>query len=308
MSETGDGLDELRIPYEKIKFGKKLETQGYGSVLEGEYNDQRVALKQLNITNLANIKPKLLAEILTISRFRKHPNLVALLGFCDDKSNEIILVYEYVSGGNLEDKMRKRLTTIQRFQICLGAARGLQYLHNHPLVHGNIKLSKILLSKYDHVAKVCGFGLSKIVPGKKVLVVDGDSSSSSSSSDVYSFGVLLLQVLCGVSEIVDTDDYQERHVTELVPKKMQHELRKIVHRDIRKEIKTEALDTYAKIACQCVVEDPNSRPKMDQVVEQLEKALRLQGGEVTYVDSRSIAGPNDTTSTVEDTRVLQVSY
>ncbi|XP_021996483.1 serine/threonine-protein kinase pakF isoform X5 [Helianthus annuus] len=297
MSESGDGLDHLRIPYDKIKFGEKLETQGYGTVFEGEFNDQRVALKQLNITNLANIKPKLLGEILTISKFRQHPNLVALLGFCDEKSNEIILVYEYVASGNLEDKMRKRLTTIQRFEICLGAARGLCYLHTGveslTIVHGNIKLSKILLNSLNsdanlrYEAKVSSFGLSKIVPGKGQKVLessDEEGSKPTKESDVYSFGVLLLIVLCGVSELVDTDDYQERHVSELVPKKMkQNELRKTVHRDIRKEIKTEALDTYAAIACQCVLENPDERPDMVKVVEELEKALRLQGGEVTYV-------------------------
>ncbi|KAL8215497.1 hypothetical protein R6Q57_022334 [Mikania cordata] len=281
MSETGDGLDHLRIPFDKIKFGKKLEVEGYGTVFEGECDGQRVALKQLNITNLANIKPQLLAEILTISRFRQHPNLVALLGFCDDKSNEIILVYEYVASGNLADKMRKRLSTIQRFEICLGAARGLDYLHTGVdsttpgIVHGNIKLSKILLnsdsSKFE--AKVSSFGLSKSVPGK---AVDEGAAKATKESDVYAFGVLLLEVLCGVSELVDTDDYQERHVTELVPKKMQqNKLQKIVHRDIRREIKPEALETYVKIACRCLMEEP---PQMAQVVEELEKALRLQAG------------------------------
>ncbi|KAJ0487912.1 putative protein kinase RLK-Pelle-CrRLK1L-1 family [Helianthus annuus] len=282
MSEFGDGLDHLRIPYDKIKFGEKLETQGYGTVFEGEFNDQRVALKQLNITNLANIKPKLLGEILTISKFRQHPNLVALLGFCDEKSNEIILVYEYVASGNLEDKMRKRLTTIQRFEICLGAARGLCYLHT-----GVESLTIVHDANLRYEAKVSSFGLSKIVPGKGQKVLessDEEGSKPTKESDVYSFGVLLLIVLCGVSELVDTDDYQERHVSELVPKKMkQNELRKTVHRDIRKEIKTEALDTYAAIACQCVLENPDERPDMVKVVEELEKALRLQGGEVTYV-------------------------
>ncbi|KAI3814461.1 hypothetical protein L1987_14101 [Smallanthus sonchifolius] len=310
MSETGDGLDYLRIPFEKIKFGKKLETEGYGTVLEGEFDGQRVALKQLNITNIANIKPKLLAEILTISRFRQHPNLVALLGFCDEKSNEIILVYEYVASGNLADKMRKRLTTIQRFEICLGAARGLDYLHTGVdsttpgIVHGNIKLSKILLNSDANsskfVAKVSSFGLSKIVPGKAQKSLESSDEVTekvTKESDVYSFGVLLLEVLCGVSELVDTDDYQERHVTELVPKKMQqNKLQKVVHFDIRKEIKTEALETYAKIACQCVMENPDARPTMAQVVEELENALRLQGGEVTYVQipgNTNIAGAND---------------
>lgn len=254
-------------------------------MFEGEFDDQQVALKRLNITNLGNIKPKLLSEILTISKFRQHPNVVALIGFCDEKNNEIIVVYEYVSSGKLSDKMSKHLTTIQRLEICLGSARGLEYLHTDVdestpgIVHGDIKLSKILLnsdsnsSKFE--AKVSGFGLSKLLPGD--VQIARKSTELTKESDVYFFGVLLLEVLCGVPELVDTDDYEERHVTELVPKRLeQNMLRKIVHFDIRNEIKTECLETYAKIACRCVMKESEDRPTMAEVVIELEKALRLQ--------------------------------
>ncbi|GKA99014.1 tyrosine-protein kinase, non-receptor Jak2 [Tanacetum coccineum] len=133
-------LEALRIPSDEIKFGKKIDMRGYGTLFEGEYNNQQVALKRLNITNLNNIKPKLLDEILTVARFQKHPNVVALIGFYDENNNEIILVYEYVRSGNLADKMSKHLNTIQRLKICLDVARGLEYLHGH------IKLSIILLN------------------------------------------------------------------------------------------------------------------------------------------------------------------
>ncbi|KAI3503295.1 hypothetical protein L1887_31735 [Cichorium endivia] len=103
--EIEDGLEYLRIPFQKLKFGNKIDIDGYGSMFEGEFDNQQVALKRLNITNLGNIKPKLLSEILNVARFQKHPNLVALIGFCDEKTNEIIIVYEYVSGGNLEDNL-----------------------------------------------------------------------------------------------------------------------------------------------------------------------------------------------------------
>ena len=132
--------------------------------------------------------------------------------------------------------------------------------------------------------------MSKILPGQGQKVLESTDTADevtgrvTKESDVYSFGVLLLEVLCGVSELVDTDDYQERHVTELVPKRLQqNKLRKIVHFDIRKEIKTESLETYAKIACQCVLERPEERPSMAQVVEELEKALRLQ---VDFIQSK----------------------
>lgn len=290
-----DELEHLRIPLEEIKFGRKIDGHGYGTMFEGEYNHKIVALKRLNITNLGNIKPKLLSAILTISRFRQHPNLVALIGFCDENNKEIILVYEHVSGGNLADKMSKHLTTIQRLQICLGAARGLEYLHsgiesvdsNPGIIHGHLRLSKILLNSNsvssEFEAKVSGFGLPRLLPGhveiapKSVDPVHAATGTLTKESDVYGFGVLLLEVLCGVPELVDTDDYQERHVTDLVPKRLeQNMIRKIVHFDIRDEIKTESLETYSKIACRCLMENPEERPTMTEVVEELEKALRLQ--------------------------------
>ncbi|KAJ0491230.1 putative protein kinase RLK-Pelle-L-LEC family [Helianthus annuus] len=268
MSGTGDGLDHLRIPYDKIKFVKKLESQGYLTVSEGEFCDQRVALKQFKFTQFDNIKPQLLAEILTISRFGQHPNLVALLGFCDEKHSKIILVYEYVAGGNLGGTITERLTSIQRLEICLGAARGLCYLHTgvdaatSGIVHGNIKFSNILLnsnansSKFE--AKVSGFGFSKIHPVKR-----SETEKPKKESDVYNFGVVLLEVLCGAWELPDTDDACRRFpVLELVPKKMkQNKLRDTVDIHIRKEIRTEALDTYAAIACQCVMENRDARPQ-----------------------------------------------
>ncbi|KAM0000500.1 putative protein kinase RLK-Pelle-WAK family [Helianthus debilis subsp. tardiflorus] len=295
MSGTRDELDRLRIPYNKIKIGKTLESQGYLTVSEGKFCDQRVALKQFQFAHFDNIKPQLLAEILTISRFGQHPNLVTLLGFCDENHSHIILVYEYVAGGNLGGTITERLTTIQRLEICLGAARGLCYLHTgvdaatSGIVHGNIKFSNILLnsdansSKFE--AKVSGFGFSKIHPVKR-----HNTEKPKKESDVYSFGVVLLIVLCGAWELPDTDDACRRFpASELVPKKRkQKKLRDTVDIHIRKEIRTEALDTYAAIACKCVMKNPDARPQMAQVVEELEKALVLQGGEVQTPGSKNI--------------------
>ncbi|CAI9275457.1 unnamed protein product [Lactuca saligna] len=64
-----------------------------------------------------------------LSRYR-HKNLVSLLGFCDE-GDEKILVYEYEFNGSLEKYLSSNsLTWGQRLKICIGAARGLEYLHN----------------------------------------------------------------------------------------------------------------------------------------------------------------------------------
>ncbi|CAI9293519.1 unnamed protein product [Lactuca saligna] len=113
----------------------------------------------------------------------KHDNIVSLLGFCDE-NDEKILVYEYASRRSLDSYLNKDdLIWIQRLNICIGAARGLAYLHNpfgtqQRVLHRDIKSSNILLDE-NWNAKISDLGLL------------------TKESDVYSFGVVLFEVLCG---------------------------------------------------------------------------------------------------------------
>ncbi|GJX00821.1 probable receptor-like protein kinase [Tanacetum coccineum] len=138
-------------------------------------------------------------EILTLASY-KHDNLVSLIGFYDE-DNEKIIVYQY--------------------EICLGAARGLNYLHNgvvegHRVLHRDIKSSNVLLNE-NWEAKISDFRLSKIGPTNQeftFLVTNAcgthgyiDPSYETSDiltkeSDVYSFGVVLFEVLYGRLAII----------------------------------------------------------------------------------------------------------
>ncbi|XP_019425473.1 PREDICTED: probable leucine-rich repeat receptor-like protein kinase At5g49770 [Lupinus angustifolius] len=78
-----------------------------------------------------------------------------------------MLIYEYVVNGTLKDSLSGKsgikLDWIRRMKVALGAARGLDYLHEHanpPIIHRDIKSTNILLDECLN-AKVSDFGLSK---------------------------------------------------------------------------------------------------------------------------------------------------
>ena len=78
-------------------------------------NGRKVAVKKLSSVSMGTtsdeesqrrMRREFETEVNIISRLR-HKNLVRLFGWCDDRSNGLHLVYEYISGGNLHDLLHR---------------------------------------------------------------------------------------------------------------------------------------------------------------------------------------------------------
>ncbi|XP_024963819.1 probable receptor-like protein kinase At5g24010 [Cynara cardunculus var. scolymus] len=249
-----------------------------------------VAIKRLN-SAVGQGDPEFWTEIIVLSRY-KHENIVSLLGFCDE-SGEKILVYEYASKKSLDLYLNSDdLTWIQRLKICIGAARGLAYLHNpdgsqQRVLHRDIKSSNILLDE-NWNARISDLGLSTFGPANQqitFLVTDavgtfgyGDpvyfkEGVLTKESDVYSFGVMLFEVLCGRLCIRNNNDKHQPLARQCYE---QNKVKEIIFRNIKDEIKARSLKAFTAIAYQCLKEDLEERPLMTKVVRILERALEHQ--------------------------------
>nr|GEV79886.1 protein kinase, ATP binding site-containing protein [Tanacetum cinerariifolium] len=171
-------LEDLLIPLTEISlatgdFSKdsRIGDGGFGVVykgrLSGRWQNHEATIKRLDKTDHQG-KREFLNELRLISRFHQQ-NIISFIGYCDE-GDEMILVYEYVSNGSLDHHLQDRnkrhqLTWAHRLKICLGAVRGLDYLHSglpedSKVIHRDVKSSNILLDEIME-AKICDFGLSK---------------------------------------------------------------------------------------------------------------------------------------------------
>lgn len=293
--------EHLKIPFKEIEIAtNKFETcigkGGYGRVYKGELfifgKLTTVAIKRLSEQFGQGLK-EFLTEITLLSG-QKHPNLITLLGYCEE-GKEKIIIYEYAERGSLDQYLTHRNTTytltwLERLRICVDIARGLEHLHNHvgkhqTIIHRDIKSSNILVD-HNWVAKISDLGLSKLsLAGLNRSAIISHPCGTGGycepeyiatgivkkESDVYSFGVVLLEILCG--RLCFIKDDQGLFLLDYYKMK---KLEDIIDPSLRKQMSSYSMNNFLAIAYGCLHEDRGQRLPMDLVVKELEKSLQIE--------------------------------
>lgn len=295
-------LHHLRIPLEDIKeatnnfsIGNIIAEGGYGMVYKGEllHSKSLVTIVAKRVDGrFIHSENQFLNEI-TVLSFYKHVNIVPLIGFCDEY-NEKILVQEFVPLGSLDKYISStKLTWLKRVEICLGAARGLNYLHDgldgqSSVLHRDVRSRTILLDE-NWTPKIAGFGLSMMGPMYPTILVDDvigalgyidpiylQTGLVTKESDVYSFGVVLFEVLCG-RLAYEKNEYNQQFLGPFARLHCEEgTLNEIIDPILKEQMNPDSLDAFSAIAYQCLEKQQSERPTMNQIVQKLEKVLRLQ--------------------------------
>jgi len=303
-------FEELEQATENFKM--QIGSGGFGSVYKGTLPDETlIAVKKITNHGLHG-RQEFCTEIAIIGNIR-HTNLVKLRGFCA-RGRQLLLVYEYMNHGSLEKTLFSGngpvLEWQERFDIALGTARGLAYLHSgcdQKIIHCDVKPENILL--HDHFQpKISDFGLSKLLNQEESSLFTTmrgtrgylapewiTNAAISEKADVYSYGMVLLELVSGRkncsfrsrSNSVTEDNNQNHSSTTttstglvyfpLYALDMHEQGRYMELADPRLEgrVTSQEAEKLVRIALCCVHEEPALRPTMAAVVGMFEGSIPL---------------------------------
>lgn len=279
---------------------KELGDGAFGSVYLGNLWDGRlVAVKRLYHDNSRRLE-QFGNEVRILSSL-KHPNLILLIGYCQDR-RELLLVYEYVPNGTLADHLHgenrgKGLSWETRLNIAVETAQALAYLHfcvKPPIFHRDVKSTNILLDE-NFTAKVADFGLSRLVPAEASHVSTGPQGTPgyldpdyqqcyrlSDKSDVYSFGVVLVELISAQKAVDITREKRDIGLANLAVSKIQcGALHELVDPNLKIDSnpRVKAMVTgVAELAFRCLAYEKDDRPNMMEVAAQLQLLKQVEHG------------------------------
>ncbi|RZB76752.1 G-type lectin S-receptor-like serine/threonine-protein kinase [Glycine soja] len=268
----------------------KLGRGGYGPVYKGTFpGGQDIAVKRLSSVSTQGLE-EFKNEVILIAKLQ-HRNLVRLRGYCIE-GDEKILLYEYMPNKSLDsfifDPTRTSLLDWPiRFEIIVGIARGMLYLHQDSrlrVIHRDLKTSNILLDE-EMNPKISDFGLAKIFGGKETEACTGRVVGTygymapeyaldgffSTKSDVFSFGVVLLEILSGKK---NTGFYQSKQISSLLGHAWklwtENKLLDLMDPSLCETCNENEFIKCAVIGLLCVQDEPSDRPTMSNVLFMLD--------------------------------------
>lgn len=275
-------------------FKDKVGSGGFGAVYRGVLpNKTIVAVKKLE--RIEQGEKQFRMEVATIGSTH-HLNLVRLIGFCSERKHRL-LVYEFLQNTSLDtflfgrEEQSRRLDWKTRFNIALGTARGITYLHEEcrdSIIHCDIKPENILLDE-NFNAKVSDFGLAKLINVKNhrdrtLSSVRGTRGylapewlanlPITSKSDIFSYGMVLQELVSGKRNFhISASSGGRKFSTWAFEQFDCGNVLSIVDENLGGKFDLDQVKRVFKISFWCIQEQSTLRPPMSKIVQMLEGNL-----------------------------------
>lgn len=262
-----------------------------GSVYKAVLPDGRLlAVKKLKAAVSRHQSDEKFGDLVSRIYKIRHSNIVELVGYCAEHA-QWLLIYQYCRNGtlydalHLDDEVHGKLSWATRIRVAIGAARALQYLHEvcqPPVVYRNFNSTNILLDdKLEARASDCGLAslissgsgsqLSEHLNPNGYTAPESESGAYSWQSDVYSFGVVMLELLTGRKSLDRSRPRGEQFLVRWAIPQL-HDidaLSKMMDPSLSSFYPTKSLSRFADIISRCVQREPEFRPPMSEVVQDL---------------------------------------
>ncbi|PRP88496.1 protein kinase domain-containing protein [Planoprotostelium fungivorum] len=296
-----DGAKNSLLQFSELQGSTMLGEGSFGIVFKSKWRDISVAVKQIRAEHVtAEQVQSFLSEVSILHRLRAHPNVVMFIGMTIPP-DPLSLVTEFCEGGGLYEYLRKNeVDWDTKLQFIKGIAQGMLHLHIEKVIHRDLAVRNILLSKFNE-PKVSDFGMSR------VQVDDSNNTNSeigplkwmspealtqrqySVKSDVFSFGVVCWEIITVRDPWEDMGPVEAaiavstRGERLLIPSDCDPSIHKLIQGEA-----TTALWIVGLTSTVCWRAAPEDRPTFEEICRYLSDGKQL-------MDSSPVTSVHDTT-------------
>ena len=273
-----NSFKEYQVNRDDYKVGKQIGFGTSGTVYLGKNikTKRKVAIKQLNATDLVDYEIESLRRELAILSSLHHPCLIEFLGATSQPPYWIIT--EYMEKGALYKCLQSNtLNATDLSKIAYQTADGVAYLHSKNIIHRDLKTLNILVNNANE-GRVSDFGISRPMDSAMTGQVGTfnymapeiiERSKYSLKADTFSFGMMLWEML-----------------TRTVPygSLNQITIAQQICQNIRPDIPKNTPPELTALITSCWAQDPNSRPSFPQILETMRrKTIMFPGADANVM-------------------------
>ncbi|XP_047072279.1 protein kinase STUNTED-like [Lolium rigidum] len=253
-------------------------------------NGKELAVKILKCSD--EVLKEFISEIEIVSSL-SHKSIISIIGF-SFKDNDLLLVYEYLRRGSLEEilhgekECKNMFGWTERFNVAAGVAHALDYLHGNgntrSVIHRDVKSSNILISE-DFEPKLSDFGLALWATDATPQTTCNDVAGTfgylapeyfmhgkvNDKIDVFAFGVVLLELVSGRKPLCTGCPKGQESLVMWANSVIQGgKLTQLADPSLPTEGHTDEVERMTLAASLCIRSTPQHRPHITMVVKLLD--------------------------------------